>query len=145
MIEQLNKPKRIAITWAPTIPAAQLEGQKIVIALRTFCAETTPYEGVSVDGFSLYDPFFLETVEENPYDLVITLGGDGTMLRTGKICAPHGIPVCGVNMGSFGFLMELQQDQWPEKIPFLLDGAWKNEERMMLHVNLKRANGESLT
>ena len=52
-------------------------------------------------------------------DLLVTLGGDGTMLRAGHLCAPHGLPILGINMGRFGFLMEVKEDQWRE---MLLDG-----------------------
>lgn len=139
MREPKNKPRRIAVTWAPTLPAARPEGLKIVDAVRSYSGRD-----ITIEGFSLYDSLFLEMIKKDPYDLVITLGGDGTMLRTGKICAPHGVPVCGINMGSFGFLMEIQQHQWPDMIPPLLDAAWKIEERMMLHVDLKRKNAASL-
>ncbi|MGC8838931.1 MAG: NAD(+)/NADH kinase, partial [Anaerolineae bacterium] len=40
-------------------------------------------------------------------DLVVTLGGDGTILRTARLVAPRGIPILGINLGRIGFLAEL--------------------------------------
>jgi len=70
----------------------------------------------------------------NHFDLVVALGGDGTMLRAGHLCGPHNIPILGINMGRFGFLTELRQDQWREYIPRLLQGSYWLEKRMMLLV-----------
>ena len=44
-------------------------------------------------------------------DLILTLGGDGTFLAGGRLAAPRGIPVLGVNLGRLGFLTELEEDQ----------------------------------
>jgi len=129
----LKKPERIAVTWAPSLQEAKFEAMKIVKEISSAGGKT-----VTAEGFSLYDSRFREILQSEPYDLVITLGGDGTMLRTGKLCAPVHVPICGINMGSFGFLIEVQQNQWHEMIPLLLDGSWKIEERMMLHVELQR-------
>ena len=133
MKDAKKKPQRIAVTWAPSLLEAKIEALKIVDAIKEAGGKS-----ISAEGFSLYDTVFRENLASDSYDLVITLGGDGTMLRTGKLCAPVEVPVCGVNMGSFGFLMEVQQNQWIEMVPLLLAGSWKIEERMMLHVELRR-------
>ncbi len=65
-------------------------------------------------------------------DLLIALGGDGTMLRAGHLTAPHGIPLLGINMGRFGFLMQLGREDWQEYLPRLVNGDFKIENRMML-------------
>ena len=113
----LKKPERIAVTWAPSLQEAKFEAMKIVKEISSAGGKT-----VTAEGFSLYDSRFREILQSEPYDLVITLGGDGTMLRTGKLCAPVHVPICGINMGSFGFLIEVQQNQWHEMIPLLLYG-----------------------
>lgn len=69
-------------------------------------------------------------------DLVIAIGGDGAMLRAARVCAPHGVPVLGVNMGQLGFLTEIRDPEtWSEYIPRLLSGDIWIEERMMLRVS----------
>jgi NAD+ kinase len=66
------------------------------------------------------------------FDLLIALGGDGTMLRAGHLGGPCGIPVLGINLGRFGFLMEVPQHQWLDWLPRLFDGQYWLERRMML-------------
>ena len=53
-------------------------------------------------------------------DLVITAGGDGTILRAARVTAPCGIPMVGVNMGRLGFMTELQVHEALEVLPFYL-------------------------
>jgi len=66
------------------------------------------------------------------FDLLIALGGDGTMLSAGHLCAPRDIPLLGINAGRFGFLAELSSESWQETLPRLLTGEYRLEKRMML-------------
>lgn len=72
------------------------------------------------------------------FDLMIALGGDGTMLRAGQLCAPLGIPLLGINEGHFGFLIELEPEEWRAMLPRLIAGDYRLEERMLIHVELWR-------
>ena len=67
------------------------------------------------------------------FDLMIALGGDGTMLRAGPLCGPIGVPILGINLGRFGFLTEIKQHEWLEALPQLFQGNYWLENRMMLH------------
>ena len=71
-------------------------------------------------------------------DLVVTFGGDGTIVRVARTVAVKGLPVLGVNMGRLGFLAELQPWQVPQQLRAILNGEYWIEERMMLHADLKR-------
>ena len=71
-------------------------------------------------------------ISEGEYDLLIALGGDGTMLRAGHLAAPQGLPILGINLGKFGFLMQLSREDWADTLPRLLAGDYKVENRMML-------------
>ena len=139
MKENQKKPERIAITWHPNLPDAKTEAEAILKTIREEYPQVT-----SVSAYSLYDDSFNRNVKERAFDLVITLGGDGTMLRTNKICAPYDLPVCGINMGSFGFMMEIQRHQWRKRLKDLIEGKWMIEERMMLNVKLIRQDGGKL-
>ncbi len=78
-------------------------------------------------------------------DLVIVLGGDGTLLRAGHLCAPLGIPLLGVQAGKLGFLSELTEFSWEAALPRLLSGDFHLERRMMLLAQLiqeERVSGE---
>ncbi len=91
----------------------------------------------------LYDTALRKRIKEGEFDLLIALGGDGTMLRAGHLCAPLNVPILGINLGRFGFLTEMKQDQWRELLPRLHSGDFWLEQRMMLHAEQWRA-GEML-
>ena len=73
--------------------------------------------------------------------LVITVGGDGTILRAVQLTAPNEIPVVGVNMGRLGFMTELQVHEALEKLPFYINSDCRVEERYMIQATLVKANG----
>lgn len=72
-------------------------------------------------------------------DLVIVLGGDGSLLRAARLAAPHGKLVTAVNMGRLGFLSEMRPDNWREVLPGMLAGGYWVEERLMLHAEASRS------
>jgi len=65
-------------------------------------------------------------------DWVVALGGDGTVLRTARLAARHGVPVIGVNFGRLGYLAEIPPAEALARLPDVLDGAGTLEERLML-------------
>jgi NAD+ kinase len=92
---------------------------------------------------SLYDASLRKRVHNGDFDMLIALGGDGTMLRAGHLCAPHGLPVMGVNMGRLGYLYQVDAGDWQKMIDLLLGGDFWIEKRMMLSADHFRA-GENL-
>ena len=72
-------------------------------------------------------------------DMIVMLGGDGSMLYGGRLAAPHQVPVLGVNLGRLAFLPEVQPDEWQAALDRVLAGAYWIEERMMLHVEHRRS------
>jgi NAD+ kinase len=99
--------------------------------------------GISAAHGLLYDTTLLQRLKEGEFDLLVALGGDGTVLRAGHMCAPQDVPILGINLGRFGFLTEVRQDQWKEMLPRLCSGDYWLEHRMMLHAEQWRA-GELL-
>ena len=67
-------------------------------------------------------------------DLVIVVGGDGTLLSMARSAVPLGIPILGVNFGSLGFLTELQPDELLEGLEKVLEGRCSIDERQALLV-----------
>jgi NAD+ kinase len=64
--------------------------------------------------------------------VVITAGGDGTILRAARMAAPYSIPILGINMGRVGFMTELSVKEAAERIPAYLGGSPRVETRMMI-------------
>ena len=69
-------------------------------------------------------------------DVVLSLGGDGTMLRAVDLVGEDGIPVIGINVGQLGYLTEVDPDGARMAVKRFLSGAYEIEERMLLAVHL---------
>jgi len=76
-------------------------------------------------------------------ELVIVLGGDGTLLRAAELVRPAGTPLIGVNLGHVGFLAEAEPDGLTQTVDHLLAGEYRVEERMTLDV-VARDNGTQI-
>jgi NAD+ kinase len=75
-------------------------------------------------------------------DLLLCVGGDGTVLRAARAVVPHETLLLGVNMGRLGFLTELDAATALERLPQLLAGAGRIEERAMLHAEIVSQPGD---
>jgi NAD+ kinase len=69
-------------------------------------------------------------------DLAVSLGGDGTMLRTVDLVAAKGVPVLGVNVGQLGYLTEVEPVDLFTALERVFSGEHRIEERMMLDVRV---------
>jgi NAD+ kinase len=123
-------PRRIAIGTHPRLPQADELGGQIASHLRSL--------GVTTTCASLYDIDLRRAVQSRAFDLLIVLGGDGTMLRAGHLCGPCEVPVLGVNLGRFGFLTEVSREGWQAALEHVLKGEFWLERRMMLRAELLR-------
>jgi len=74
-------------------------------------------------------------------DLIVSLGGDGTMLRTVRLAAPAAIPVLGVNLGHLGYLTVVEPDGLSEALQRFLAGEHRIDARMTLEVVVRDASG----
>lgn len=82
------------------------------------------------------------THELRDADLLICFGGDGTILHASKAATRAGVPILGVNIGTMGFMAELESSEL-KALSRLATGDYTVEERMMLHVRAER-DGELL-
>ncbi len=121
-------PVNVAVLTHPTLEDAALEGEQVSALLKQ--------HGLCVKQGPVQDDDLIKRIAENEFDMVIALGGDGTMLRAGHLCASANVPLMGINMGHFGFLYEVQRNEWRNYIPRLLAGDYRLENRMMLHAKL---------
>ena len=76
-------------------------------------------------------------------DLLIVLGGDGTLLSVARVAHPHNIPILAVNLGSLGFLAEISIDELYPTLENILAGKFEIENRMLLNACIWR-NGEKV-
>jgi NAD+ kinase len=74
-------------------------------------------------------------------DLIITAGGDGTILRVAEVAADPGVPLLGINLGKLGFMTELSVAEVDKRLPEVLAGQGWLDERAMLTVEFHRKQG----
>ena len=119
----------VGLLYHPKIPESQELAPRMLEFLEGF--------GASVWVGSAWDePAVAGKVAH--LDLLVTLGGDGSMLRAARMASASGIPILGVNLGRLGFLAEVQPAEWPQRLRQVLAGEYWVEERMMLHAECWR-------
>ncbi len=106
-----------------------LENRKIKVSLEANIAAAIGKSG----GFKIEDL-------ASKVDLIAVLGGDGTMLRTARYVAQHPVPIVGINMGTFGYLTEVNLNETYAALELILKGDFLIEKRMMLDVKIRRGN-----
>lgn len=132
----MNPPRRFAIATHPSQPQVAEGARELVERLKILGAE-------QAFAHTIYEPELKQLVQQKEIDVLIALGGDGTMLRAGHLVAPMGIPVLGINRGRFGFLMEIDELECEDRLNQLLAGDYRLEKRMMLH-SVHRREDEKL-
>ncbi|HET6260581.1 MAG TPA: NAD kinase, partial [Pseudonocardia sp.] len=76
-------------------------------------------------------------------EVVLVLGGDGTLLRAAETARPVGVPLLGVNLGRVGFLAEAEEESLDHALEAIVEGSYSVEERMTLDA-VARTNGHVL-
>jgi NAD+ kinase len=104
--------------------AAWFGEREVEIRIPRAAAEAAglPHLGVDVDAFA------------TGLDLVLSLGGDGTMLQTVQLVYRASVPIIGVNAGQLGYLTAIEPEELDASFPRLLTRDYKISERMMLEV-----------
>jgi NAD+ kinase len=86
---------------------------------------------------------FAEAILARGLDVAISLGGDGTMLRTVGLVVRDGVPVIGVNVGQLGYLSEVEPPGMRMALKRFLAGSYEIEERMLVRVDVEAAAFEA--
>jgi NAD+ kinase len=105
--------------------------------VRFYCLET--------DALSIRYPELSikeDNLSENNIDLIMTLGGDGTILRTVDYANSLGVPVLGVNLGKLGFLAEVEPDEAIGVIDLFIKGKAIIDARMLLECEIPSDTGK---
>ena len=102
------------------------------------CVEQAALDSGEFDGCSVLAP---DTPAAN-LDLLISIGGDGTLLTAARRVAGAAVPILGVNLGRLGFLTDVPPEQIRDAVDAVLAGDYIAEERLLLNATLLR-NGAS--
>ncbi len=124
----------IGILYHPMKPESLALAERMAGFLRE--RERTVWSGSAWD-----EPAALAQVAE--LDLLITLGGDGTILRAARVGSHYGVPILGVRLGRIGFLAEVEPEDWHEPVARMLAGDYWLEERLMLDISVEHREGQS--
>src|SRR3972149_4169016 len=131
----MGKMNRIGIICKAGIPKPAEILQELLPWLRqkgceTF-VDTETASTLNIDGFPRSE---IPSLSE----IIIVIGGDGTMLSTCRLVADKGVPVLGINIGGLGFITEVQLDELYETLEKVLSGECPIEERLMLTAQVRR-------
>lgn len=123
---------------------AELTGSLVAHLKRNGCSFVVESELAAVynrhkDAVPLAGPS-ISSLEEivRRSDLLIALGGDGTMLTAARLVGGEGVPILGVNLGKLGFLAEVSVEEMIACVDEILGGAYLLEERMILQTRNSR-------
>jgi len=78
------------------------------------------------------EEYGVDDIEHLPADFALSLGGDGTLLGICRRYAENPVPVCGINMGTLGFMADIEQNELEEKLEKLCEGSYHIEWRPFL-------------
>jgi len=126
--------KRIGVLYHPMVKAAASLAEE----LKGFLGS----KGVSVWLCSAWEGEQAREQVDNT-DLVLSIGGDGTILRAAQAVIPRSVPITGINMGNLGFMTELKADEAKAKLPALLAGEGWIDERALIEAELSPSGEES--
>lgn len=102
------------------------------------------------EGFALSTPSDVSVlaVTQTPIEklgaaeLIVVLGGDGTILRGAEVARSQGIPILGINLGHVGFLAEVEKPSLSEIAASITSKSYKTENRMVLNYSVMRGGGQ---
>ncbi len=140
--------KRIGIIAKQNKPEAVTISRQLIEWLKPKGVEVYLEEGLG-KAVNLHKTFPVQNTvkrEEIPaqVELIIVLGGDGTLLSVARLVGHHQVPILGVNLGGLGFLTEITLDELYQVLERILQGDFTADERVVLNTAVIR-RGERLT
>lgn len=116
---------RVAVLYHPRKPKAIAEAEWLCAELRKREIETVTGNGWDTD---------VVCRDGCGRDLVVALGGDGTILHVARLLAPCAVPVLGINLGRVGFLAEMTPEDLHDRVDEIVEGKFWIERRTMLDI-----------
>jgi NAD+ kinase len=77
-------------------------------------------------------------------DLIVAIGGDGTLLYAARLVAGHSVPLLGINRGRLGFLTDVSPNSMLEDVDTVLAGGYTEDRRSLLAARLERVSGQTV-
>lgn len=77
------------------------------------------------------------SADETPYDLIVVVGGDGSLLGAARLAVQKEIPIIGINRGRLGFLTSISPHEAETKLDEVLNGAYEEEHRFLLQARIQ--------
>jgi NAD+ kinase len=126
----ISRPRRSNLSEVvpPLLSWLEARGIHVVYDQETASSLAEPSEGRSRDQVAAAS------------ELLLVLGGDGTLLAAARVAAPRGIPILPINMGSLGFLTSFMLEELYPALEDILAGRLTISERVMLHAELERSD-----
>jgi NAD+ kinase len=124
--------KKVGILYHPMKEAAPPLAEKLADFLRD--------KGVTTWVSSAWEVGSARA-QVNGTDLILSIGGDGTILRAAQAIVPEPTPITGINLGHLGFMTELSVDEAEKKLTELLNGGGWIDERCLLQAELAVGEG----
>jgi NAD+ kinase len=146
-VEPQQKPSRVLVVTHPLREDVAELAEKLAAALRAAGVAVKICSGATQslmrpNTLVVSDATSATEAKADTADLVLALGGDGTVLRSAKMAAKADVPLLGVNFGKVGFLAEAETGELETVVSRLLDGEYTVEERTALAVEAVGADGE---
>lgn len=90
----------------------------------------------TADGCDLDIPILLRADFDAKTDIMVVVGGDGSLLSAGQIAIQHNIPVIGINRGNLGFLTDISPHDFAQQLDQVLQGSYIREARSLLDMSI---------
>lgn len=117
---------------AETVPALREHGFTVYV-------DDLPSQYVEQLGVKIFNPHVTrDGMRVNDFEIVVVLGGDGTILRAAELVFGTDVPVVGINLGHVGFLAESEKDDLSETVRRIAAADYDVEERRVLEVTIHR-------
>jgi NAD+ kinase len=109
-------------------------------------AELAPARGITLHSEPRLAEFWTvrpPDLDDQPLDVLLTFGGDGTLLRGARMLEGRGIPILGINLGKVGYLTSVSRDALPAALDALVGGRYVTEPRQALKAEVLAASGQA--
>jgi NAD+ kinase len=140
------KPKRTMIVVAHVERPAAVRVARIVVSRLTTAGVTVRVLASEAAELSTARTQIVPAtaLAADDAEMMLVIGGDGTLLRAAELARPAGVPLLGVNLGHVGFLAEAEPEDLSEAVDQVVEGKYEIERRMTVDVTV-RANGDVTT